>query len=201
VHARVYQEFERVCSERGAGGKVLDVGAVPGPNSLLRMKALEGAAEKVGINLRGPHVLEDFTIVKGNANHMDCFPDEAFDVVLCNAMLEHDRYFWKAISEIRRVTRRGGLIVIGTPGYKRYGADKIGHHYLGKTPLVRRLRKRPYLNALFTATLTFRVHDAHGDYYRFSPQTFKEVFFEGCHDVRLRSVMLPPRIIGSGIKS
>jgi hypothetical protein len=52
----------------------------------------------------------------------------------------------------------------------------------------------------FTATITFQIHDAPGDYYRFSPQAFKEVFFEGMNDVEVRSIMLPPRIIGVGTK-
>ena len=49
---------------------------------------------------------------------MAFFPDQRFDVVLCNAVLEHDRFFWETLAEIRRVTRAGGLVVIGTPGFR-----------------------------------------------------------------------------------
>ena len=57
------------------------------------MKALANATDKIGINLDGPHEFRDFKILKGNANSMGCFDDNSFDVVLCNAMLEHDEYF------------------------------------------------------------------------------------------------------------
>jgi ubiquinone/menaquinone biosynthesis C-methylase UbiE len=163
------------------------------------MKSLEGATEKVGINLNGPHEFKDFKIHKGNANSMDCFEDERFDVVLCNAMLEHDKHFWKTIAEIKRVTKPGGVIVIGTPGYKYFKAEKV-KSILRRIPLIRNLSSNQYFNLFFTATITFQVHDAPGDYYRFSSQTFKEVFFEDMDDVEVRSIMLPPRIIGVGTK-
>ncbi|MGH7801345.1 MAG: methyltransferase domain-containing protein [Thermodesulfobacteriota bacterium] len=199
MHRRVYQEFEQICSERKASGSVLEVGAVPSNMSLLCMKALVNATEKIGINLNGPHEFRDFKILKGNANSMECFEDNSFNVVLCNAVLEHDKYFWKTIREIKRVARSGGLIVIGTPGYTYYKAEKI-KLILRRIPLIRWFRLNQYLNMFFEATITFQIHNAPGDYYRFSPQTFKEVFLEGLNDVEVRSIMLPPRIIGVGIK-
>jgi len=51
------------------------------------------------------------------------------------------------------------------------------------------------------ATITFEIHAAPGDYYRFSPQAFKEVLFDGMDAVEVRTIMLPPRIIGAGIKA
>lgn len=164
------------------------------------MKSLEMATEKVGINLDGPHEFKDFKIFRGNANSMDLFEDERFDVVLCNAVLEHDKYFWKTISEIKRVTKPGGIVVIGTPGYKYYKLEKF-KSALRKLPLIRHLSANQYLNVLFTATITFEIHEAPGDYYRFSPQAFKEVFFEDFDNVEVRAIMLPPRLIGVGTKS
>ena len=199
MHRRVYQEFEQVCSERKAGGSVLEVGAIPSTMSLLCMKALANATEKIGINLNGPHEFRDFKILQGNANSMECFEDNRFDVVLCNAMLEHDKYFWRTIREIKRVSRSGGLIVIGTPGYTYYKAETI-KLILRRIPLIRRLSLNQYMNMFFEATITFQIHDDPGDYYRFSPQTFKEVFLEGLNDVEVRSIMAPPRIIGAGRK-
>lgn len=199
MHPRIYQEFEQICSKRHISGSVLEVGAIPSKMSLLCMKSLESATEKVGINLDGPHDFKDFRIHKGNANFMDCFEDNRFDVVLCNAMLEHDKHFWKTIAEIKRVTKPGGLIVIGTPGYKYLKIEKV-KSILRKIPLIRHLSSNQYLNLFFSATITFQIHAAPGDYYRFSPQAFKEVFFEDIDDVEVRSVMLPPRIIGAGTK-
>ena len=60
------------------------------------------------------------------------------------------------------------------------------------TPVRRRLEH------LFASTLTLHVHNYPGDYYRFSPQAFREVFFEGMQDVEIFPLLTPPRIIGSG---
>ena len=200
MHPRVYQEFERICSEKKVCGSVLEVGAIPSDESLLSMKALKNSTEKVGINLIYSGKFMDFTILKGNANCMELFQSDRFDVVLCNAVLEHDRYFWQTTREIKRVTKPGGLIVIGAPGYTFLKPEKL-KTMLRKIPLVRKLSSNQYINMFFTATITFQIHNAPGDYYRFSPQAFKEVFFEGMNDVEVRSIMLPPRIIGVGTKS
>jgi SAM-dependent methyltransferase len=163
------------------------------------MKSLHKVSEKIGINLNGPHKYKDFKILKGNANSMSFFPDNKFDLVLCNAMLEHDKYFWKTIEEIKRVTKPGGYIVIGTPGYTFLKAEKIKSILL-KLPLIRKLRFNQYLDILFEGTFTLHIHNAPGDYYRFSTQAFKEVIFEGFSDIEVYSIMVPPRIIGVGRK-
>lgn len=199
MHPRIYQEFETICSERNISGSVLEIGALPSKTSLLCMKSLRNATKKVGVNLDGPHEFEDFTIKRQNANSMDCFEDESFDVVLCNAMLEHDKYFWKTIEEIKRVAKPGGLIVIGTPGYKYFKVEKA-KSILNKIPLIRRFNLNSYLNLFFRATITLQIHNYPGDYYRFSPQAFEDVFFDELNDVQIRSIMLPPRIIGMGTK-
>jgi len=148
------------------------------------MKSLAKFSEKIGINLDGPHEFRDFKILKGNGNSMDCFEDNRFDLVLCNATIEHDRFFWNTVAEIRRVTKTGGLVLIGAPGY---------------TTFMRQLSKGSIWNALFNVTMTYRIHGLR-DYYRFSPQSFREVLFEGMKDVEVRTIMLPPRIIGVGRK-
>jgi hypothetical protein len=45
---------------------------------------------------------------------------------------------------------------------------------------------------------TLWVHNFPGDYYRFSIQAFKDVIFEGMKDVKVYSILIPPRIIGIG---
>ncbi len=199
MHPRVRTEFERICSERKITGSVLEVGAQPDDETLLCMKSLEGASEKVGLNLADPTSYRDFKIHKGNANSMSLFEDERFDVVICNAVIEHDKYFWKTIEEIKRVTKRGGLIVIGAPGYTYFRAEGV-KRILGKTPLIRNLKSNQYLNMFFTATITFQIHDEPGDFYRFSPEAFRDVLFEDMDDVEISAIMLPPRMIGAGRK-
>ena len=199
---RVYSEFERICTRRHVGGAVLEVGAVPSDASLLCMKSLRNATEKVGLNLEGPAEYRDFKILRGNTNRMDCFADSRFDAVLCNATLEHDPYFWKSVAEMKRVTKPGGLIVIGTLGYVWFPLERFKRRLQGlqRIPLVRWILAHKNMLWLLHGTLTIDVHDAPGDYYRFSLQTFREVFFGGMCDVEVYSVMVPPIIIGSGIK-
>jgi len=198
VHPRTYHEFERICTERNVGGSVLELGAVPNPNSLLCMKSLKDATEKIGVNINGPQEYRDFMILKGNANHLE-FDDNRFDLVLCNGMLEHDKYFWKSLEEMKRVTKPGGLVVIGTPGYVYFGIERM-KSILGKIPLLRKLKTNQYMNMFFTATITYQIHNSPGDYYRFSMQTFRELFFDDMEDVEICTIALPPRIVGVGRK-
>jgi SAM-dependent methyltransferase len=194
MHSRVYQEFERIVSARKVAGSVLEVGALPRQDSLLCMDPLRATTERIGINLDGPYDYNGFKIVKGNANHMTCFEDGRFDVVLCNALLEHDKYFWKTTGEIKRVTKPGGLVVIGAPGYTNFPGEQRIKWLFKRVPGLRDL-------GLFTAaTVTFEIHNFPGDYYRFSPQAFREVFFDGMDAIEVRTIMQPPRIIGAGIK-
>jgi len=177
-------------------GRILEIGAVPNPKSLLCMKCLQGkATEKIGINLDIDEVYKDFRIIKGNANKMTSFEDDKFDAVLCNSVLEHDKYFWMTISEIWRVTKPGGIVVIGTPGYSSLQVETYLHSFLDRVPLINK-----YSDFISQSTLTFKIHNAPGDYYRFSPQAFTEIFFRGMEEVEVHSIMLPPRIIASGIK-
>ena len=211
MHPRVYRAFERVCAERGAGGQVLEIGAVPDETSLLNMRALAGAASKTGLNLDGPYSFGGYEIVQGNANDMACFESGSFDTVLCNAVLEHDPFFWKTLAEIRRVTKPGGLVVIGAPGYRELWKGRLirsqgaaparGGRESWLNALGRRLSACRLFDLLINATPTFRVHNEPGDYYRFSLQAFRDVFFGGMRDVRVRSILLPPRLIGSGLKA
>jgi ubiquinone/menaquinone biosynthesis C-methylase UbiE len=200
MHPRIYQEFEHICSSRNITGAVLEVGAVPSDACLLNMKSLSSATEKVGVDLEGPSEYKDFKILKANANCLNCFEDGRFDAVLCNAVLEHDKYFWKTVTEIKRVTKPGGWIVIGVPGYARLKAEKF-KSILGKIPLLRRLKSHQYLNGLFTSTVTFHVHNHPGDFYRFSAQAISDALLDTLEDIEVHTLMVPPRLIGVGRKA
>ncbi len=198
MHPDQFQAFERICAERGAGGSILEIGAVPSDDTLLCLRALGAAEKKVGINLDGPWTFRDFRILRADANDLRCFQDGEFDTVLCNAVLEHDPYFWKALEEMRRVTRAGGLIVIGVPGFvKTRPARWLAS--MGRAPLVKSLFRRR-LEPLLVSTSVLGIHNCPSDYYRFSPRAVAEVLMGGLKDVRVFSHMDPPRIIGSGIK-
>jgi SAM-dependent methyltransferase len=175
---------------------VLEVGASPYHRCLLEMDALRGATERIGIGLEEPVERSGYTIIQGSANDMAQFEDNRFEAVLCNATLEHDPRFWEAIGEMKRVCQPGGLLVIGVPGYSRYGIEKLTRPLFAGIPLI---RKVPWLRRLGFWTLTIGLHDSPGDYYRFSPQAVREVFFEGMLEVQVTRIMVPPQLIGSGI--
>ena len=120
---------------------------------------------------------DGITAVKGNANDMqDVFDDDHFDLVVCSATLEHDKHFWLSVGEMQRVLKPGGLLIISVPGYVKNPERDQGR-----------------------ATHTYRVHYEF-DYYRFSEQAVREVFFDGMSRVRVKPVMFPPRIFGHGYK-
>jgi SAM-dependent methyltransferase len=43
------------------------------------------------------------------------YPDNSFDIVTCSEVVEHLDNYRRLISEIHRVTKRGGLVVLTTP--------------------------------------------------------------------------------------
>ena len=171
------RRFHTIIQRRGVRPeRALEVGGLMGENSLLRFPELAGA-ERYCLNLVDMASDADITAVTGNANDMrDVFEDERFDLVVCNATLEHDKRFWLSVDEMKRVLKPGGLLIISVPGYVQNAERDHGF-----------------------ATHTYRVHYRF-DYYRFSEQAVREVFFEGMSRVRVKPVMFPPRIFGHGYK-
>ena len=156
--------------------RALEVGGLMGEDSLLRFPELAGA-DRYCLNLHELPGEDGITVVKGDANDMrDVFRSNWFDLVLCCSTLEHDKRFWRSVSEMRRVLRPGGLMIISVPGYIRNPETDSGR-----------------------STLTYRVHYTF-DYYRFSEQAVREVFFDGMERVHVGSLLRPPRIVGHGFK-
>ena len=173
---KVKQRFHQVIRNSGIRPeRALEVGGMMGEDSLLRFPELAGA-ERVCLNLVELPSDDEVTAVTGNANDMDVFDKESFDLVVCCSTLEHDKRFWLSVAEMKRVLRPSGLLVIGVPGYVKDEQRDQGR-----------------------STLTYRVHYRF-DYYRFSEQAVREVFFDGMERVRVRAMMTPPRLIGSGYK-
>jgi SAM-dependent methyltransferase len=196
----VYSLFEQVLHGKKITGPVLEVGAVHGPDCLLNLPVFNDCSERIGVNTIMQESTGLLKYMQANANDLSCFQDHYFQVVVCNSMLEHDPLFWKTLAEIHRVTARGGLIVIGVPGYSGMGLN----HVFKKRNLLQRLLFRLASiydkDALSASTLTLGEHFFPGDYYRFSRQALQEVFFDGMVDVTIHTTMNPPRFIGIGTK-
>jgi len=197
MHPAVLNVFDDICRKHLVNGSVLEIGATPDASTLLNLPSLSGAKKKIGINKVGASTFNGFEIRNVDANEMACFETGFFDAVLCNAVLEHDPFFWKTLAEIRRVTRCGGLIAIGTPGYSQLPSERKWHRFFSKLKWCAPGRDGW---ALEHSTLTLAVHNFPGDYYRFSEQTFCDVFFEGMKNVTVQTVLTPPRIIGFGFR-
>ena len=194
MHEAMYRAYSDLIPK--TSGSVLEVGAIPSDKSLLCLPQLKDA-ERVGLNLDGPHKYGGFEIVRGNGNEMP-FESDRFDLVLCNAVIEHDPYFWKTVSEAKRVTKPGGTIIFGAPGYRQFPTLE---RWQGRAARIfPKLANGPRLNAVFRFTPVFQVHNEPGDYYRFSDQAFREVIMAGLDKVSVQSVMIPPRLIGIGVK-
>jgi SAM-dependent methyltransferase len=198
VHDVVFQAFDRICREEKISGDVLEIGARPSADTLLCLPSLRGSARRIGIDLDGPYHANGIDILAGDANQMTMFADGAFDAVLCNSVLEHDRFFWRSLAEIRRVLRPGGLFVVGVPGYGAMSGPPFG-------PLVRLLRRVPGLAGIAGASgassPTLGLHQFPGDYYRFSRQAVAEIFLANFDSIAVETVLNPPRFIGRGRKT
>lgn len=192
----VYAAFEAICRCEAITGPILEVGAWPGPDSLLKLPALAGIPGKTGLNMEAFPEERTIEMVVGNANRMPMFADDTFGCVLCNATLEHDARFWETVAEIRRVTKPGGLIIIGVPGYRGMGPKHLAppNSLVGRA--IELLASMTKHDALVAGTSTLGVHNFPGDYYRFSEQAVRDVFLEGLIDKNFRWVMTPPRVIG-----
>jgi SAM-dependent methyltransferase len=177
VNPKIMRRYHRIIRRTGVlPERALEVGGLMGEDSLLRFPELAGA-KRYCLNLYEMPSEDGITAVKGNANDMrGLFRDNWFDLIVCSATLEHDKRFWLSVKEMRRVLKPGGLLIISVPGYIEDRENDRGR-----------------------STLTYRVHYKF-DYFRFSEQAVREIFFQGMKRVRVQPYLTPPRIFGWGYK-
>ena len=209
MHPRIYKEFERLFDIYPPSDDVLELGAPPQREGSLLPAVLsrDPSARCVGLNLRIPKRFDPTTVpfemVQGNANDLSMFADQSFDSVVTNALLEHDRAFWRTLSEVRRVLRPGGTFYVGVPGFTSKAS--LGNRAMdlaGKSRLTKSWRVGSIYTRLtetrLMGTSTFRFHAAPHDYWRFSEQAVREVFLEGMDCLALSEVLTPVRIVAVG---
>ena len=99
------------------GKRVLEVGSLDVNGSVRGDVVALGPAEYVGIDIRpGPGV----DVVCDAGDLVARFGDNAFDVVISTELLEHARDWRRIISNIKRVTRAHGVMIVST---RSYGVD------------------------------------------------------------------------------
>jgi len=168
MQPRVNDLYQALGEKYNMQGPFLEVGAAPKQNSILAGRYFRGRPQRFAINMVDMEMPDEpegerVTFLRCNANNMKgVFADGQFATVMCNAMIEHDKYFWRSLDEMKRVLAPGGILAVGAPGFvgrKNIDSDIIAEKFT-------------------TATLTMDVH-AVPDYWRFSRYAFKEVICEG----------------------
>jgi SAM-dependent methyltransferase len=117
---RLHRDFLRLLSGVKTAGSLLDVGAADGVMTMEYARLLNVPAGKV----HGIEALEEYLkrLVPGvTAVRLDIekaafpYPDQSFDLVVCNQVLEHLKNIFLPLSEMDRVLRPGGRLAIGIP--------------------------------------------------------------------------------------
>lgn len=168
------QNRARAVQWRARRGRVLDVGC--GRGSLLEELARRGW-EVAGTdwnpdNARAVSTRLNAT-VEGGASAMQAFADSSFDVVSMFHVLEHDDKPLELLSEVHRVLKPGGRLLIAVPNarsaarglFRRYwcGYD-LPRHRCAFTPhsLKLALQRTGYSLERLTGRLTDEALDVHG---------------------------------------
>lgn len=185
MHPRVNDTYQKLAQKYEMKGPFLEIGAGSNDDSILSSGYFQGKPERLATNLSDkvfdnePDNAAKIQFIRCNANDMRAvFTDGQFGTVLCNAVIEHDKYFWRSLDEMKRVLAPGGILAIGAPGY-------IARNQLKDSPVSDTLPK---------ATITFDLHSA-PDYWRFSRMAFKEVICEGLEFLELCIVGRVPILI------
>lgn len=134
-----YEHLHRYafCQAYAKGRKVLDIACGEGYGSALLAQV---AAEVVGVDIAPEAVAHaheryqgrfaNLTFRTGSATNIP-YPDDCFDLVVSFETIEHLAEQEKMLSEIRRVLRPDGVLIISTPDrpiyHRTYGEDNPFH--------------------------------------------------------------------------
>jgi len=128
----------------GTGARVLDVGC--GVGTLLAFLGRHTRLQGCGVDLH-PDALRYcrrrgvFAVAAADAVALP-FRDQTFDLVVCQDVVEHVREEAVILSELRRVTAAGGLVLVVVPAFGLLWSARdvqLGHHRRYRLP---RLRER-----------------------------------------------------------
>lgn len=96
------------------GKRVLDVGSLDINGSLRDYVVGLGCKEYIGIDMRNGKGVD---IVCNTDDMVEKFGKESFDIIICSEALEHVLNWKRAISNIKNVCKKDGIIVIMVPSY------------------------------------------------------------------------------------
>jgi len=118
-------------------GRVLDVGCAYG----LMLEKFPKLFEKYGLDVSEYAIAEarkrlgDAMLKVGEAEDFLPFPDDYFDVVICNDVIEHLEQPIVALQNIKRVLKKGGILYLSTPNLtslrkKLFARADIREHHI-----------------------------------------------------------------------
>lgn len=148
---RCFDRYEKRRDELARNAVVLEYGCAQGANAI----ALAGSATRIeGIDISGAAVdagnsdlsaraISNVRLSVQNAEAMD-FPDDTFDLVFGSGILHH-LDFEKAMSELRRVLKPGGVALFTEP----LGHNPVIELYRKQTPEARTEDEHPLLKSDF----------------------------------------------------
>jgi SAM-dependent methyltransferase len=168
VHPRLNELYQQLAKKYEMRGPFLEVGVGAKEDAILSGDYFQGLPQRFATNLSDKEITQEadganLQFIRCNSNDMkDQFADGQFGTVFSNAVIEHDKYFWRSLDEMKRVLAPGGILVVGAPGY-------IARKHL---------KAEMFIAGVENATATYDIHAA-PDYWRFSRTAFREVICEG----------------------
>lgn len=117
---RTYEAVLDMVKKVPKSNTLLDIGCAEGTKTIQYANMLSIPLEKVyGIETKPEYVKlaqEHFKIINVNLEH-DTFPfqDQEVEVIICNQIMEHLKNIFLPLSEMDRVLRIGGHLIIGIP--------------------------------------------------------------------------------------
>jgi 2-polyprenyl-3-methyl-5-hydroxy-6-metoxy-1,4-benzoquinol methylase len=140
-----HQKFYRFAGQFVSGKKAIDVGCGSGHGCEILKRS--GASEVFGCDVSEASVefakkrfadCADFCVQ--GITDMTSYPDGLGDVVMSSEVLEHIKEYGKekeAIREMKRITKRGGLVIVATPNSEILGShgfyfDEIAELFAGQ---------------------------------------------------------------------
>jgi SAM-dependent methyltransferase len=117
MNPSVYKTIEQTLNKlKPQGQRVLEVGVGPNVRNRIVNLNIFKDFDKYCLDIVNRPKHADHKMIQANANNMP-FKNQSFDVVVSNAMLEHDPCFWLTIQESHRVLKNNGLFMLSAPGF------------------------------------------------------------------------------------
>lgn len=137
-------------------GKVLDTGAGHGA---LSKKLIELGFKVDCCDIREMKRIPGASFFKVDLNNKLPFSDNTYDAAFCVEVIEHIQNPWKLISELYRVVKPGGYLILSTPNvnnwYSRLSFLFLGRfaHFYQKDPL----RHSGHITPIFFFTFKWMI--------------------------------------------